>query len=152
MAMKGTKSGDMVAVHYTGTLDDGTVFDSSFDGEPLKFTLGKGEVIAGFEEAVLGMKPGEKKITKIPADKAYGPEHQELKMMVPEEEYPEGIEPEIGQMLQLQQPDGRVVIVRVTSIGDERICLDANHPLAGKNLTFEIELVTIDSARAETNA
>lgn len=141
--MEGAKSGDTVAVHYTGTLDDGTVFDSSLESEPLEFTLGTGEVIAGFEEAVIGMKPGEKKTTKIPADEGYGPEQPELKLMVPQEEYPEGIEPEIGQMLQLQQPDGRVVIVRVTSIGDEGICLDANHPLAGKNLTFEIELVTI---------
>jgi peptidylprolyl isomerase len=141
--MEGAQSGDIVRVHYTGTLDDGTVFDTSAGNEPLEFTLGKGEVIEGFEAAVSGMRPGETKTIRIPAEEAYGPAYEELVLMVAKEEYPEDLEPEIGQILELQQPDGRVVIVRVTRIDDEGICLDANHPLAGRDLIFEIDLVAI---------
>ena len=135
--------GDSVKIHYTGTLADGTVFDSSAGREPLGFTLGSGQVIPGFDAAVLGMSHGESKKVTIPADKAYGQHKKELVMPVPKNQVPPEIKPEIGQKLQLQGPDGQPMVVEVVEINDEHIMLDANPPLAGKDLTFEIELVEI---------
>ena len=141
--MSEAKNGDSVKIHYTGTLDDGSVFDSSAGHEPLEFTLGSGQVIVGFEEAVLGMRAGESKKVTIPSDKAYGPYNEAMVIQAPRAQVPPDINPEVGQQLQMAGPDGQTVIVRVTEVTDEVVVLDANPPLAGKDLTFEIELVEI---------
>ncbi len=137
------KDGDTVQVHYKGTLEDGTVFDTSRGGEPLEFPLAAGNVIAGFDKAVNGMRVGETKTVTIPAAEAYGPRYDELVLTVGRDELPEGLEPSIGQQLQMSQPDGGTVIVVVTEVSENSITVDGNHPMAGKDLTFEIELVGI---------
>ncbi|MBI2860533.1 MAG: peptidylprolyl isomerase [Chloroflexi bacterium] len=137
------KSGDTVKIHYTGTLADGAIFDTSIGKEPLEFTLGEGAVIPGFEEAVTGMQVGDSKTVDIPADQAYGPRDDNLLIKVERSELPEGLEPEVGQQLQSVSPDGGIVVVTVVEVTDTTITVDANHPLAGKDLTFEIELVEI---------
>jgi peptidylprolyl isomerase len=137
------KSGDTVKIHYTGRLEDGTVFDSSAKREPLEFIISGGQVIPGFEQAVLGMTPGESKTEKIPMDQAYGPHREEMVLEVSREQIPPDINPEVGQQLQIQQANGQSVPVFVTEVTDNQITLDANHPLAGEDLTFEIELVEI---------
>lgn len=137
------KNGDTVLVHYTGTLNDGTEFDSSRDREPLEFTLGEGMLIPGFEKAVLGMtKVGDNVKVTIPAADAYGDRIDELVISVPRDQVPPHIEPEVGLMLQLMTDDGEME-VGITEVTDEAVTLDANHPLAGQDLTFEIELVEI---------
>ena len=141
--MAGAKEGDTVKVHYQGTLEDGTVFDSSKDREPLEFTLGGGNIIAGFEEIVTGMETGETKLERIPADKAYGQRRDDMVMEVDREQVPNEIELELGQQLQVRQESGQAVPVTVTDLSDDTVTLDANHPLAGKDLMFEIELVEI---------
>lgn len=141
--MAQAKNGDTVDVHYTGKLDDGTVFDSSKGKEPLQFTLGTGQVIPGFEEPVVGMEPGQSKTIHIPSDRAYGPHQPDMVIEVPKDQLPEGMEPGVGDQLQVSQPDGRAYVVTVTNVSDASITLDANHPLAGKDLTFDIELVEI---------
>jgi FKBP-type peptidyl-prolyl cis-trans isomerase 2 len=133
-------TGDTVRVHYTGTLNNGTTFDTSEGREPLEFTVGGGQVIPGFEKAVAGMEPGDTKTVEIPADQAYGPQRDEMMLSVSPDQFPEGMDPEVGQQLQLSQPDGQSVVVRVTEIEDDAVTLDANHPLAGEDLTFEITL------------
>jgi peptidylprolyl isomerase len=137
------KNGDTVQVNYTGKLADGTVFDSSIGREPLEFTLGEGQMIPGFEKAVLGMKVGEKKTVTIPVDEAYGPHRDDLIVEVPREKLPSDLTPEVGQQLVMTRPDGAKMIVTITSVSDNSVMIDANHPLAGKDLTFEIELVKI---------
>jgi len=137
-------SGNTVRIHYTGRLDDGTVFDSSEGRDPLSFTLGEGKVIPGFEAAVLGMGAGDTKSAVIPAEEAYGPRRDELVLRVERERLPEGIEPEPGQSLQMQTEEGQVVPVRVTEVDEAAVILDANHPLAGRDLTFEIEVVEVE--------
>lgn len=141
--MTQAQTGQQVKVHYTGKLEDGTVFDSSRQREPLEFTLGQRQVIPGFDEAVEGMSVGETKTAHVPADKAYGPRRDDLVVDVPDEQLPESLEPQVGQKLQVRQPDGQVVDVAVTKVGDDGITIDANHPLAGKDLTFDIELVEV---------
>ena len=141
--MAQAKTGDTVKVHYTGKLDDGTVFDSSAEREPLEFTLGSGSIIPGFERAVLGMNLGESKTEVIPTDDAYGPHLEEMVVVVDRQQMSIEIEPEIGQQLQLQQQDGQVLPVVITDVSDASVTLDANHPLAGEALTFDIELVEI---------
>jgi peptidylprolyl isomerase len=141
--MAQAQHGDTVKIHYTGTLEDGTVFDSSEGHDPLEFTLGSGQVIVGFEEAVTGMGSGEKKQVTIPADKAYGQRNEEMVIQAPRDQVPPDISPEVGQQLQMAGPGGETVIVRVVEITDEHVTLDANPPLAGKDLTFDIELVAI---------
>ena len=136
-------SGDRVHIHYTGRLADGTVFDSSREREPLAFTLGEGTVIPGFEEAVTGMAPGESKTTVIPPDQAYGSPREELLLTVPLAQLPEGYEPEVGGQLQMTTAQGQPVPVRIHAVEDAAVILDANHPLAGKELTFDIELVEV---------
>jgi peptidylprolyl isomerase len=131
----------MVKVHYTGTLDDGTVFDSSKEREPLEFTLGEGRVIPGFEAAVKDMEVGQSKTVTIPADEAYGQYRNDLLVPIEKRHLPKGLEPEIGQRLQMQKANGEMSIVTVTEVAEDKITIDANHPLAGKNLTFELELV-----------
>lgn len=137
------KPGDTVKIHYTGKLDDGTVFDSSADREPLEFTLSGGQVIPGFEQAVVGMAPGESKTEKIPMEQAYGPYRQEMVIQVNREQLPPDLDPEVGLQLQIQQPNGQAIPVLVTEVTNGQVTLDANHPLAGEDLTFDIELVEI---------
>lgn len=141
--MAQAKSGDTVRVHYTGTLEDGSVFDSSQGGDPLEFTLGGGQVIAGFEDAVTGMEPGESKRVTIPAAEAYGPRRDELMIEVGRQELPADMAPEVGQRLQMVQGE-QAVVVTIREVGEESVTLDANHPLAGEDLTFDLELVRID--------
>jgi peptidylprolyl isomerase len=142
--MATAKTGDSVQVHYTGRLDDGTVFDSSREREPLAFTLGTGQVITGFDEAVDGMQVGESRETRIDVDDAYGPRRDDLVLDMPAEQIPDGMALEVGMRLELRQPDGKAVPVTVAEVADESVKLDANHPLAGEPLTFELELVAID--------
>ncbi|GAA6181182.1 MULTISPECIES: FKBP-type peptidyl-prolyl cis-trans isomerase [unclassified Shimia] len=142
--MSAAKSGDTVRIHYTGTLSDGSVFDSSEGRDPLEFTLGSGQVIAGFDTAVDGMEIGEKKVAEIPADQAYGPRHDEGIQDVPREQIPAEIPLEVGLQLQMQSPTGQIVPVTVVEVTEEIVKLDANHTLAGKDLTFAIELVSIN--------
>lgn len=137
------KLGDTVRVHYTGRLTDGTVFDSSKGSEPLEFTLGEGQILPGFENAVLGMSPGESKTFDIPAEQAYGPHHDDRVLTVPLDDMPAKLRPAVGQMLELRQPSGRALPVKVTALTEEEITLDANHPLAGQDLTFDALLVEI---------
>ena len=142
--MSKAQEGDTVKVHYTGKLKDGSVFDTSENREPLEFTLGQGQLIPGFEKAVIGMEEGNKTTVSIPSDEAYGERQSELEVQVSLEELPSEIEPEEGMQLQLKQNDsGQAIPVVVTEVTDETVTLDANHPLAGKDLTFDIELVNI---------
>ncbi len=141
--MSQAKKGDKVKVHYTGKLRDGSVFDSSVNKEPLEFELGAGMMIAGFDAAVTGMSVGDKKVADIPASEAYGEKNNDLIVEVPKTQLPPDLTPQIGQQLGMQQPNGQSIPVVVTKIEDETIELDANHPLAGKDLIFEIELMEI---------
>ncbi len=137
------KRGDQVKVHYTGKLADGQIFDSSAGSASLEFTIGEGNQISGFEEAVVGMSPGENKNVSISANEAYGPSRQNLVMVVERQQIPPSIQPEVGQLLELRHGDNESFPVMVTEVSPAAITLDANHPLAGKDLTFEIELVKI---------
>ncbi len=141
--MAQAKKGDIVKVHYTGTLDDGTMFDTSADREPLEFTIGGGQVIPGFDAAMLDMAPGEIKVVVIPADEAYGSHSKELVTDVDRDHFPADMELEIGQQLQVGLADGQQAIVMIVDITDAAVTLDANHPLAGQALTFELELIEI---------
>ncbi|MQA31764.1 MAG: peptidylprolyl isomerase [Luteitalea sp.] len=137
------RSGDKVKVHYTGRLDDGRIFDSSKEQDPLELTLGDTQVIPGIEEAVKNMEPGEAKTVMVPAERAFGPHQSELVVQVDRAEFPAHIEPTVGQRLQVRRDDGVVTEVRVAEVSDEEVILDANHPLAGQNLTFDLQLVEI---------
>lgn len=139
------KAGYTVKVHYTGKLEDGTVFDSSLEREPLAFKLGAGQIIPGFEKAVEGMEPGQKSSTVIPATEAYGPRNEEALVVVQRSQLPPNLEPEVGQQLQMQQQGGRQLPVRVVEVDEAKVTLDANHPLAGQDLAFEIEVVAVES-------
>ena len=136
------KEGSSVSVHYRGKLDDGTEFDSSYGSDPLEVSLGKGEVIPGFENAIVGLYVGDKVTVEIPPDEAYGDPLDDLYLEIPRGDIPADIKPEIGQGVTLQTDDGPLdaIIVNVT---DEVIVIDANHPLAGEMLIFDIELVSI---------
>lgn len=150
--MTQAKEGDTVRVHYTGKLGDGTVFDTSTEREPLEFTIGSGEIISGFERAVVGMEPGETKTATIPPEEAYGPRREDMTLTVDREQFPKDINPEPGQQLQVQQPDGRAAIVTVSDVSESTVTLDANHPLAGQPLTFDIQLVDVVRAAPEQAA
>jgi peptidylprolyl isomerase len=141
--MAAAKSGDTVEVHYTGKLDDGTVFDSSEGRQPLVFKVGDKKIITGFEEGVIGMETGESKSISIPPEEAYGDRQDELVQKFPRDQVPPSISPEVGQRLQMKRPDGRTVDVVVSDLDDASITLDANHPLAGKTLHFDIRLEKI---------
>ena len=141
--MAEAKIGDTVKVHYTGKLDDGTIFDDSLNREPLQFKLGEHLLILGFEEAVVGMKTGDWKVAKIPSAQAYGPRLQELMLAADINKLPEGLKPKIGQKLQISSENDQPVVVTITEITKNKVILDANHPLAGKDLTFEIKLMEI---------
>jgi len=141
--MSQAKPGDTVKIHYTGTLDDGTQFDSSSGREPLQFTLGSGQVIPGFEKAVEGMAVGDSKKVNIPPEQAYGPRHEQMIQEVPKTALPDDLEPVEGMALQAQGQDGQVINLTVTAVQDESITVDGNHPLAGQALNFDIQLVDI---------
>lgn len=142
--MSKAKKGDQVAVHYTGKLTDGTVFDSSAGREPLAFELGAGMMIKGFDAAVDGMAVGEKVTAEIPAAEAYGEANEELIFDVPKANFPPDLKPEVGQQLAMSQPNGQQVPVKVKEVKEESVVIDANHDLAGKDLVFDIELVSIN--------
>jgi peptidylprolyl isomerase len=141
--MTQVKSGDTVRIHYTGTLTDGSTFDSSEGRDPLEFTVGSGQIIPGLDTALPGMVVGDKKTVNVSCDEAYGPLNPDMRQAVPREGIPPEIPLEIGTMLQMQTPEGQVVPVTVVELGEEEVTLDANHPLAGKDLIFDIELVEI---------
>lgn len=141
--MQQAKIGDKVKVHYTGTLEDGSVFDSSDGREPLEFEIGSGQVIVGFDEALTGMNIGEKKTVNIPCAKAYGDIQNELVLQVPLAQVPADLKPEIGMQLEVGGAQGEVMRVTVIDINETVVTLDANPPLAGKDLTFALELVAI---------
>lgn len=137
------RSGDKVRVHYRGKLEDGFEFDTSVGGDPLVFVIGSGEVIPGFEEGTMGMSVGQLKTITIEPEDAYGPHREELLVEMPWEYFPEDIVPEVGMQLKLVDENGDEVPVVVVDVDDETVLLDANHPLAGKKLTFDIELLEI---------
>ncbi len=141
--MTQAQNGDTVQIHYTGRLDDGTVFDTSEDRDPLEFTLGDEQVIPGFEKAVEGMEEGESKTAEIPADDAYGEHRDDLVVSVPRDRLPDDMDPDVGDRLQMQSPDGHTFNATVVDQDASSLKMDANHPLAGKDLTFDIELVEI---------
>ena len=135
------KKGDSVKVNYKGTLADGTVFDSSEGKEPLEFVVGSGQVIQGFDEAMIGMNIGDSKVVEIPVEKAYGERKDEMMMVVPVEQVPPDLNPEVGMKLEMGGMNGEVVRVVVVNVDEKDVTLDANPPLAGEELTFSIELV-----------
>lgn len=141
--MAQAKQGNTVQIHYTGTLDDGTVFDTSRERHPLRFTLGSGQVIAGFNQAVIGMNAGESRTTRVPVELAYGPRRDEMVVTMNRDQLPSDVIPRVGQRLELTQADDKVVLATVTDMTEATLTLDANHPLAGKALTFDIELIAI---------
>ena len=135
--------GDTVKVHYTGKLDDGYMFDSSHDhDEPMEFTIGRRALVVGFEQAIIGMEPGETKTVRIPPDQAYGPHNPEKVIEVSRSEMPEGLG-EIGERVQGSTPSGQEIEFTIVGVTESEVTLDGNHPLAGKDLTFELELVEI---------
>ncbi len=137
------KIGDTIKVHFTGKLDDGTIFESSQEGKPLSFKVGNGEVIMGIDEAVIGMKAGQEKNIFISSDKAYGPIEKELKILIEKEKLPKDLEVKKNYMLQIPNEDGKPYNVRVSDITENEIELDGNHPLAGKNLIFDLKVLEI---------
>ncbi|MFZ5977172.1 MAG: FKBP-type peptidyl-prolyl cis-trans isomerase [Bacteroidota bacterium] len=141
--MQQVKKGDTVKVHYHGKLEDGTTFDSSEGREPLEFEVGSGMVIAGFDDGVTGMQVGEKKIIHIPADEAYGPVQEEMIMEFPRDRFPADMTPEVGMQLNMSNGQGQNFPVVIVDVKDTVVILDANHPLAGKDLIFDLELVAI---------
>jgi peptidylprolyl isomerase len=150
VAMAKVQDGDTVSLHYTGTLDDGTVFDTSESGQPLSFTVGSGEVIQGFEEGVRGMEVGETRDISIEPDRAYGEYYEELVRVVPREAFPPNVTPAIGMGFELELPSGQTLPVRIIDIEGEEVTLDANHLLAGETLNFNIRLLSVGgSAQAQ---
>lgn len=142
--MAQAKAGDTVKVHYTGTLNSGQVFDSSKSRAPLEFKLGSGMVIPGFDAAVTGLTPGETVTTTILVDEAYGPYREEMVADIEKQNIPADFELEVGQRLEMQVPNGDAMAVTITDIKGDTVTLDGNHPLAGQDLTFELELVSIE--------
>jgi peptidylprolyl isomerase len=141
--MPPAKANDTVRVHYTGKLADGTIFDTSSGQPPLEFVLGRQQMIPGFEAAVLGLSPGERRDATLPPDQAYGPHHPQLVIEVERSKYPPDLTPQLGQRLTITGQDGRSAVVTVVAIGERTVTLDGNHPLAGKDLIFSVELVEI---------
>ena len=141
--MSAAAEGSKVKVHYTGTFDDGEVFDSSREREPMEFEVGAQQVIPGFDQALVGMKIGESKNVRIPEEEAYGPYNPEMVMEVAPDQFEEGMKVEIGQQFQVEMGEGNPVVLMVKEVRDDKVVLDANHPMAGKTLNFDIELVEI---------
>lgn len=145
--MQQVKSGDTVKVHYHGKLSDGTTFDSSSGREPLEFEVGSGMVIKGFDDGVTGMAVGDKKTINIPAEEAYGEHSEEMVVQFPRNQFPPDLNPEVGMQLTMTTAQGHPVPVIIVDVQPEVVMLDANHPLAGKDLTFDLELVEIVGAK-----
>ena len=141
--MTHAKHGDTVKVHYTGKFKDGTIFDTSVDREPLQVTLGEGRLLPGIEQTVIGMHPGVVKTIEIPSEQAYGPYREDLVLVIARDQFPEHLTPQVHQQLELTQENGQTMVVRVSEVSESTVTLDANHPLAGQDLTFEIELLEI---------
>ena len=141
--MAEVKSGDTVQIHYTGTLRDGPTFDSSEGRDPLQFEVGSGQIIPGLDQAIPGMTVGDRKTVEIAPEEAYGPVHPEARQQVPRTEIPDHIPLDLGTQLQVQTPNGQVMPVTVVDVTDAEVTLDANHPLAGKDLVFDVELVAV---------
>ena len=141
--MQQAQQGDKVKVHYHGTLRTGETFDSSQGREPLEFTIGSGQVIKGFDEGVTGMTVGEKKTVEIPVEDAYGEKSQDLIIEFPKTQFPADMNPEIGQQLMMSNGSGQSFPVTIKEIKEDSVLLDANHPLAGQDLIFNLELVEI---------
>ncbi len=141
--MQQVKSGDKVKVHYHGKLTNGETFDTSEGRDPLEFTVGKGQVIKGFDDALLEMKVGDKKTVEIPVNDAYGPHQENMVVEYPKQEFPADMTPEIGMQLNMSDNQGNNFPVVITELKEEVVVLDANHPLAGKDLVFDLELVEI---------
>jgi FKBP-type peptidyl-prolyl cis-trans isomerase 2 len=141
--MSDATPGKTVRIHYTGTLSDGSTFDTSSGRDPLEFTVGSGQIIPGLDRAIEGMAVGERKTVEVPAAEAYGPRNPEGVQSVPRDQVPDHIPLDPGTQLQVQTGDGRTLPVTVTEVSEEVVVLDANHPLAGKDLTFEVELVEV---------
>ncbi len=141
--MSAVVAGNKVKIHYTGTFDDGEIFDSSRDAEPLEFEVGTGQVIPGFDNAVVGMKVGETKRVRLPETEAYGPYNQDLVFDAAPDQFEDGLIPEVGQQFQTQLEDETPLLLTVKSVKDNKVVLDANHPMAGKTLNFELEVVEI---------
>lgn len=143
--MAQAKNGDTVRMNYTGTLQDGTTFDSSEGRDPLEFVVGSGQIIPGLDAAIPGMAVGDTKTVQVPSDQAYGAVNESASQAVPRSQIPDNIPLDVGTQLQMQTPQGQVVQVTVTEVNDDEVTLDANHPLAGKDLTFAIEITGIDA-------
>jgi peptidylprolyl isomerase len=142
--MRQAKHGDTVRVHYRGKLHDGSVFDASFDREPLQFTIGGGQVIPGFEEAVVGMNPGDSKTTEVPAEGGFGPYREDMVVVVDKSQFGHlDQEPTVGDRIPVPQPGGPPIEVTVANVTESEVTVDANHPLAGEELTIDIELIDI---------
>jgi peptidylprolyl isomerase len=141
--MSAAKDGDTVAVRFTGKLEDGTVFEATGEDEPLKFTLGLGETIPGFEAALFGMEQGESKTVTLEPESAFGPRFEQMVHQVERAAIPDEIELKVGIVLQAQQPGGEALSLTVIDLNEESVTLDANHPLAGKRIVYDIELVEI---------
>ena len=141
--MAQAKHGDTVKVHYSGKLNDGSVFDTSHNREPLQFTIGEGQLIPGFEKTVVGMNMGESRTINIQAENAYGLHHKEMVGVVGRNQFPPDLEVKAGQQFETHNEDGRTIIVTVADVSESDVTLDANHPLAGKDLTFDIQLVAV---------
>ncbi len=137
------KQGDTVKVHYIAKTEGETIFDSTSQVDPLQFTLGKEEIIPAFEEAIIGMQAGDKKTINIPAKKAFGPYLKDLVSSIKRTDLPSDLKLEVGQQLQVEQPDGSLILVTVTDLNNDKVTFDANHPLAGKDITFDIQLIEI---------
>ena len=146
--MQQVKTGDTVKVHYHGRLTDGTTFDTSSGKEPLQFEVGSGQVIKGFEDGVEGMTVGDKKTIQIPVDDAYGPKDENMLVEFPKSNFPEDLIPEAGMQLNMTNGGGQVIPVTIAEVGEETVILDANHPLAGEELIFDIELVEIAGVKS----
>ena len=147
--MSHLRSGDTVKVHYTARLDDGRVFDSSKERDPLQLTIGEGKPFPGFDEALTEMEPGEERTVTVPADRGFGPHRPELVLAVDRTKFPNHIQPQVGQQLQVRHEEGEVSVVTVADVSDEQVTLDANHPLAGRDLTLELQLVEVGPRRSE---
>ncbi len=141
--MTQVKAGDTVAIHYTGTLTDGSIFDSSDGRDPLEFVVGSGQIIPGLDKAMPDMAVGEKKTVIVPADEAYGVMDPQAMQAVPRTEIPDDVPLDLGTQLQLQTPEGQMIQVVVAQVTEDEVVLDANHPLAGKDLTFAFEVISI---------
>jgi len=143
--MAQAKAGDRVKINFTGKLEDGSVFANTANSEPLEFKLGEGKLIPGVEKAVEGMNVGESKTVKVLPEQAYGQRHDELVEVVGRDKFPKDVKPQVGQQFEVPQQEGQSIVVRVVDVSEQSVTLDGNHPLAGRDLTFELELLEIPS-------